>query len=308
MSGQLVQQIQSLQERINKDQGAVSSGKKVRTSDDDPAGYRRSMEIRASQLLTQQFRDATGEVKNRAQSNYNAASQLQTIVARASELASRLNGTLNTSDMAAYATEMNNLLEQAVSLGNRQSDGQFLFGGTFLQPTDMDGAALYVPFRVTRNGAGQITAVTYRGNAVVSQIDIDESSSMDYNLLGSSAGTPRGLFINGAVNVFDQLITLRDQLFAGNAPAVQNPGIANLRLVEDNVAVVLGLTGANMYRLNFTTEAHTQKLQADESLLSSITDADLAEMIISLQQKQTTLQGALQTGAQVLNLSLLNFI
>jgi flagellar hook-associated protein 3 FlgL len=308
---QLVNQISTLNQAINKKQIAVSTGKRIQTASDDPAAFRRSIEAQSSQRQTQEYRKAVREITARMEANHQGATQLQTLVSRASEIAIRATGILTQSDMAALAVEMDNLLEQSVALGNRQLEGQFLFGGTYLQPTDTDPAtgAPYVPYSVTRNAQGQITAVTYRGNTKLNPVEIEKGSTMAENVVGSSTtGTPRGLFVNSTTDVFSTLVTVRDQLLAGTSGVVLNPGVSNIKNVLDNVAVTIGAVSANLNRLNLAEKSHMKSLEADEAVISRSADTDLAETIVSLQQKQTSLEAALQTGAQILNLSLLNYL
>lgn len=307
----LITQVQTLQELINKNQTSIATGQKIIDPSDNPVGFRRSTEIKATQGRIQEFRDITSKVKARADANFASATELQTLVSRASEIAVRASNIYSSSDQTALAAEANSLIERAVALGNRQnSNGEYLFGGTYLRPSDTDPAtsAAYVPFSVTRNGSNQITAVTYRGNQKVVQQEVQAGSNMDFNIIGSSTtGTPRGLLVNSSVNVFTELINLRDNLTSGNINAAQSE-VSKLRTVQDNIAIHIGTIGANLARLQITEQSNTQRLQSEEQNLSQIADADLAETILSLQQKQTALQGALQVGAQILNTSLLNYL
>jgi len=309
---QLNTQLQSLQFLLNRDQLRIASGQKVLAPSDDPTNFRRSIEAQSAQLRIQELRNAVIQTRTRAENNFDAASSLQTVISRASELAISASKIFTQAELDIMANEMNQLLEQTVALGNRQAtDDQFLFGGTFLRPGDTDPVTLaaYVPFSVTRNAQGQITAVTYRGNEKVASVEIEAGATLAYNVIGSSVtGTPRGLFINGATNVFAQLITLRDQLFAGNTNAVTNPGVANLNLVQDNVAITIGTVSANLARLNIAEISHDQQLLIEEDGLSRAADADLAETVLHLQRTQTAYEAALQTGARVLDLSLLRFL
>jgi flagellar hook-associated protein 3 FlgL len=306
---ELVSQLQTLQQRQIKAERSIATGQRLELPSDDPAAFLQSIQLQSSQRIGIQFKDTIRQITARTNEDYSATTQLQAIVTRASELAIRSNGTLNQSEFTINAKEMNQLLEQAVALGNRQYNGQFQFGGTYLQPNDLDGAVPYVPFRVTRNVTGDITTVTYRGNEVVSQVNIETNSTIETNVIGSSAtGTPRGLFINNGVDIFAQLITLRDQLLAGNYQAVNNPGVSNLRLVEDNVATQVGFLAANLGRLNVTKDSHDQKFLSDSTSLSAVIDTDIAQAATLLRQTQTAFEAALQTGARIFNLSLLNYL
>ncbi len=303
-------QLQTIQTSILQDQNAISSGLKVNVASDDPASYEGALQMRASQLQTHGYINVAQQMQQRTQLNYNSATQLQTIVTNASQLAIQAGGALNSSDMQTLSVQVNNLLEQSVALGNSQdSTGNYLFGGNYLRPGDTDPAttAAYVPFSVTRNGSNQITAVTYRGNSNVTQLEVAPGAKMDFNVVGSGSGSPGGLFINGASNVFTQLITLRNDLSAGNAPAAQAT-LSGINGVLNNVSTVIGATSANLDRLNMTQNDQTQQLNQDQTTISNLTSADYASTVLDLNSKQNSLQAALQAGSKILNLSLMNYL
>lgn len=305
---------QRLRERENLAHRNISSGQKIHQASDDPIAFRQGLEIQSGQRLSRQFQDSITQLKARTDSNYAAATGLQTVVSRASELTVRANGTLSPSDMNNLAAEVNQLLEQVVGMGNQQSGGQFLFGGTSLQPGDIDPntANPYLPFTTTLNANNEITAVQYRGNEVVNRIKIDTSTTMDLNMIGQTAAadSPRGLFVNGSgatdANVFRTLITLRDQLRTGTVD--QSAILAEFHTAEENVANVVGATAANFERIKIADSSASRQLQDSAAQFSRVADSDLVAEIMNLQQIDQVLQGALQTGGRILDLTLLNFL
>ncbi|MDD2708743.1 MAG: hypothetical protein PHV34_12215 [Verrucomicrobiae bacterium] len=308
-------QLQVLQSRISKYQNDISTGKKIHNASDDPSGYSQVLGLQSDQRAVQQLRRNANAAETRINSTYSAAADLQTVVSRASELAIQANGTLSDSDREVIATEIDNLLEQALTIGNRREDSTFLFGGTSLLSSDTDpvtGSA-YVPFSATRDATtGEITAVAYRGNYTTQKIEVSTSTVMDASVLGArnAAGQGRALFVDNQlstpVDVFQTLIDMRDNL--RNNTYDSTTTVAELNNVEDNVAVVIGMTSANLSRLETVTTAHTRKLTSDETTLSQIADSDLASAALSLTQAQTTYEAALSVGGQILNVSLLNYL
>jgi flagellar hook-associated protein 3 FlgL len=305
--------LQKLKGVIDTHQNAVSSGQRVRIASDDPMSFRRALETQGQQIRSQHFRHNIREVKMHTEADLSAAKGLHQIVARASELAVKIsNGASDAlNDLNVLAAQFNSFVEQAVAISNKQFNGQYLYGGTSLLPSDIDpntGNA-FVPYTVVRNVQGQITGVTYRGNEDVTTVEIDVNSSIDLNTVGTSGtGAPRGLFENAGVSVFTTLINIRDELLAGNVSNLVGTAVNDLKDVEDNVATNLGILSANLERLTFTEKMHTNQLNADEHTISQSSDADLAQHIVALEKAQTTFESALQVGAQILNTSLLNFL
>jgi flagellar hook-associated protein 3 FlgL len=303
-----LQETQALQRTQLEAQRSISSGQRIHDSSDDPAAFRQSLEIQSSQRVRLQFRDNVRNAIASVEANHAASQKLLNIVTRASEITIRTNGSMSQGDFNIQAGEIDKLLQEAVTLGNQQDNGQFMFGGTYLQPSDLDGAASYVPFRTTLALDGSIANVTYRGNFVINQAEIDANSRIGTKILGSSPGAPtRGLFINGGVDVFLELINIRDNLLAGNYTQALN-AIPNLRQVEDNVAVAIGGTASDLARLKVTQASHDDQLRADELTVSEILDTDFVKAATELQKSLTAYEAALQTGARVMSLSLLDFI
>ena len=80
---------------------------------------------------------------------------LKAISDRASEIATLADGTTSPTQLQAYATEVGQLIQQALQLANTQDQGNYIFGGT------TTGAP---PFAATTDSSGNVTAVTYQGN------------------------------------------------------------------------------------------------------------------------------------------------
>ncbi|MDD2708758.1 MAG: hypothetical protein PHV34_12295 [Verrucomicrobiae bacterium] len=321
-SDQLLGQLQTLQNQLNRYEVNIASGKRIHVPSDDPAGYRTTLELHSNQRYTQQLRNTSYDVITKANANYSAEEDLQTVVSRASEIVIKANGTNSATDNEVIASEINNLLERAISIANRTEGGQFMFGGTCPTPSDTDPGGVpvgapahpFVPFYATRDAtSNEITAITFRGNEVQQQVEIEKNSTVASNVLGqSSSGAARGLFVNTAAvpggpnNIFQTLIDIRDDLRAGTLDSAAS--VTTLRGVEDNVATILGQTSANLNRFEATVDTHTRSLQSDETTLSQVSDTDLNDAIVSLTRVQSALEAALQTGSQVLNLSLLNYL
>ena len=108
-------------------------------------------------------------------------------------------------------------------------------------------------------------------------------------------------------SVFTHLADLRDALQNNSSSGITLAGGA-LESASERVVSARGVLGARAQRL----EQQSQRLQdqslAEANMLSQLQDADLTEVITRFQQLQTQLQATLQTSAQSLQLSLLDFL
>ena len=108
-------------------------------------------------------------------------------------------------------------------------------------------------------------------------------------------------------NAFTNLILLRDSLATNDDSGI---GVASNNLESDIDAVVSGraIVGVQAQRLEETQLRNEDQTLQEQSLLSNLQDADLTEVISRYQQLQLQLQAALQTSAQIQQLSLLDFL
>ena len=77
---------------------------------------------------------------------------------------------------------------------------------------------------------------------------------------------------------------------------------------KENLVVGLGVLGSTSQRLNSAAERTMGVELQLESLLSSITDADYAEVALDLARSDLSLQVAQASGARLIQTSLLNFL
>jgi len=141
---------------------------------------------------------------------------------------------------------------------------------------------------------------------------LGESLAADHLGIYSNAGT--GNTISGADNsmvqvhsVFSHLIALRDALLTDDALGITLAG-GKIETDIEQLAQVRADVGVRAQQV-----AHQQERSADlriteESLLSGLRDADLTEVITRFTQLQQQLQASFQVGAQVDQLSLLDFL
>jgi flagellar hook-associated protein 3 FlgL len=182
------------------------------------------------------------------------------------------------------------MIEEAVQTGNSRLGEDYLFGGT---KTDAP------PFDATRDASGDITLVTYKGATSAAQIQTSE-------------GTLISPYTDGAVNqqlgdFINNLISLRDALTNQDPAAVQTAA-NDLHGSEDNLLVAISGVGAVQTRLEADDTQNSARFTDLEKLISQDADADLAQTVVRFQQAQTAYQAALQSGAQVMHLSLLDYI
>ncbi len=290
LSENIVRQIQNLTSQQARLQTQVSTGVRISAPEDDPAAVARVLNLTSERRQLVQYGQNASRALALSQASYSGLQNIKKISDRAGELATLGTGTLGTDAMQAYATETNQLIEQAVQAANTTFNGDYIYGGT---------AVATPPFTITRNAGGQITGVTYAGNAAQASIPLSETTS----IAPATDGTT-----NVAIGDFiTHLISLRDALASGSTAAVSAVQ-PNLTSSEDALVSSIANVGGVQTRIEAAQTQQGDRTTSLDSLISTETETDLPTAIVKLNQVQTAYQAALQSSANIMSLSLLDYI
>ena len=290
VSDNIVRQIQQLGTQQSKLQAAVASGQRVTNPSDDPAAISRLINLESERRGLQQFSRNADRALEISQASFSGLQQLKKLSDRATEIGTLGTGTVNPDALNAYAAEIDQLLEQAVQLGNTRFRNDYIFAGTAVdQPA----------FTVARNASGAVTGVTFAGNTTQQEISLSESSSVKP---GTTGATNQGIgdFLN-------HLVQLRDALRSGGGNAVATVQ-DDLLASEDVLVDSLAEQGAIQMRVEVAQTQQKMRGENLEKLVSAEADGDLASSIVALNQTQVAYQAALQSSANIMRLSLLDYI
>jgi flagellar hook-associated protein 3 FlgL len=291
--------------RVNQQQlqNQAATGLRVQNPEDDPSAMRRILDLQAESASVAQYQKNIAQAKQQSTAGYNAMQSLKTISDRAGEIATQADGTKSPQDLQIYAAEVTQLIQEAGQVMNSKSGSDYLFAGTLSNQT---------PFALTQNSSGQVTSVTYQGNTSVPSVEIAEGVTLAALPVGANTtgSGPQGLITDSrsGADFFNHLISLQNNLLAGNTTAINTTDLPGLQKDSENVTEQIATTGALQARMDAETTIATNRSSALDQLTSTQADADMATVIMQLQQTQTAYQAALQSGAGLLNMSLLNYL
>lgn len=290
VSDTIVRQIQKLGTQQARLQNQVGTGQRIFQPEDDPSAVGRVLNLESDARQVQQYTRNADRALQISQATFSGLQGLKRISDRSSEIGTLGNGAISPDAMAAYSSEVDQLLEQALQQANSTLGNDYLYAGTAVDAP---------PYVATRDASGRITAVAYAGNTDRTVIPLSATSDISP---GSAGETNLGLrdFLN-------QLIALRDGLEGGDRTAVQNAQ-AGLIDVENLLVSSLGEHGGVQTRIEASRAQQEDLAASIETLVSNETDADLPSTIVKLTQSQTAYQAALQSAATIMRLSLLDYI
>lgn len=274
-------------ERLMAFQEQIATGKRVNRPSDDPSMAAQALDYRTTLELQDQYMATIDAGLRRLGTTEQAYGTLTDILQRARELAVRAgSGLLSQDQMQAAAAEADQLLIQAVQVGNTSVAGVYIFGGH--QTT----APPFTPV------GSPITSVTYNGDGGLVDMEIAPGLTITANVPGSQ----------GLPAAFAALISLRDNLNAGNAAAVSSTDLPQLDAALEQVLELRGLVGARVNRLERDRENLESTQLAIRELLSKAEEADLADVVVRLTAQQNVYEAALKTAARVVQATLLDFL
>lgn len=294
LSNTTLSNIQLNYKKMQGIQEKLSSGKQINRASDDPVSTRKLLGFKSGENELQQYLDAIKHARDKINFIFDALENIQDIMVKVqTKTVQAADGTLGENERGIIASEIDELMETIIQFSNiTDSNGRYLFSGT---------KTLTAPFSATRDSSGEITAVNYDGNNETIQYQIGSNTFMQVNQPGGKLFMENGIFEN--------LINLRDELkksdFDTNDFLSQKK---NFETANNNVLTEITKFGAKVDRLAITENRIENSKTALKELISYTEDADLASLITELKNQENVLQAALQTGARIIQPSLLDFI
>lgn len=299
----LLNQLTSLTQRQNKLQNQAATGQLVQLPEDDPVAMRRVLDMQAESKSVAQYQRNIARHQELGTASFNAVKALKKVSDRVREIAISADGLKSPEELNLYAKEVTELIKTAVQAANTKNRGDYIFSGTLSNQA---------PFEMTTDVDGNVTAVTYNGNTTLAESEIASGITISAQNIGenTSGNGPRGLITDSRVGAdfFSHLISLQNNLIAGDVTAIESTDRANLSQDEDNFLYHIGTNGAIQSRLEATDTIASNRTDTLEVLVSNEVDADLAQTLVRLNQTQTAYQAALQSAGKILNSSLLDYI
>jgi flagellar hook-associated protein 3 FlgL len=282
--------LQRVSASLQHTQRKLSTGKEINQVEDDPVGAGRAMHLRSEVSDVQQYQKNINEALGFQDASESAMSSVQDILKRAKELVVQAgNGTLDQTGLNNIAAEIKQLVEAARQSMNGTYAGRYLFSGT---------ATLTPPF--------PSPALTYAGDDNTMQRVIGQGEQVDLNLRGWEAfSVPPTASGQNVLQLLDKVAT---DLQAGNRAALGGPDLQGVDAMLDQLSASRAQVGARTNRLE-TQQSRLKDLELNvEDLLSKTEDADMAKAMVDFSMQQSIYQSALQSGARVLQPSLLDFL
>lgn len=279
--------LQTAAAQLSKVQQQLATNRQVSVPSDDPEGTALTLGYRDEILVEAQMRrniDSGTAFMNAGEAALSSATEL---IHSARTLAvAGATGTNSQSGLDGMATQVDQILQEMVQIGNSTFGGAYIFAG---QKSDQPAFAT--------TGGTNITAVTYQGDTGAMTRQISPQQTVNVNVDGTTAFG----------DVFQTLVSLRDAMKAGDS-ATANQSIAQMDTALNNVLSARADLGSKTTRFQQTQQQSLSKDTDLQKLRSGIEDIDIASATVKLTSQQNQFQAALAAVGKTINMSLLNFL
>jgi len=306
MVNNMIANISKNQERMDRLQNQMATGKKIALPSDDPVVAARALKLRTDVAEITQYQKNVEDGTSWLNITETALGNIGDVLKRANELSVQAaNGTMSAEDMAASGKEITQLREQLIELANSSYAGRYIFSGYKTDQKLIDPTT----------GKYNISV----SNAENINYEIGVGNEINVNVLGND------LFSNGAPSVIGEnppptppataatpaMIDVMDQLstaFNSNDHATVSSLISNLQGQLDNVLRIRADVGARTNRLDLTANRLDTDNYNFTDLMSKNEDVDMAETIMNLTNEQNVYKASLSAGAKIIQPSLVDFL
>lgn len=276
------------QQQINTDLAEISSGQSVTVPSDNPAAAAELVQNAASTSAADQFLRSIGSIQGEVSSADSTLNSITTALQRAISLGVEgANGTLNPSDRAAIATEVQGIQSQLISLANLSYQGSYVFAGTANQSPP------YVLDPTSSSG------LTYAGNSGTNSVTLGNHFTLQTNLPGSQ------LFSTPGSDMFQAIQDLVTGLQNGTGIAAAVGELNTASSYVDTQRVFYGNAANQLTSQQTYLNSDTTQLAQQQNTLGA---ADLPTVITNLTSEETARQATLQAVAATTQTNLFNFL
>jgi len=266
----------------------LSSGLRIQTPSDDPAGAAAVVEVQAFDADTQQFLANVQAMRTQMQAADSALNSAEQAVQRAVTLGVQgATSTLSDDDRTAIANELFGIKDQLLELSNSSLQGVYLFGGT----------AVSRPPYLADNASP--SGIQYQGNDQSNQVEVGQDYWIRSNLPGTA------IFGDGSTGVFKSISDLITAVQNNSGVDVATSSLKNL---DAQLSAARVQYGNSMNQLDSSESIMNDRHVELQQQLSDISAVDMPQAISNLVSAETSRNALLQVIAKTNGLSLFDYL
>jgi flagellar hook-associated protein 3 FlgL len=286
----LLADMQQSQTAVNTALQEVATGKSVNVPSDNPAASADMVQNKIETANVDQYTQNVSSMLSMLQTADSSIGSVVTSLTQAVSLGTEgANGTTNSTDLQAIATQVQGILQSVVAQANTSYQGTYLFGGTETSST---------PYTLNSSSS---SGYTYNGNNDTNSVAVGDDMNVQVNLPGSQ------IFSNANSDVLGSLSSLVSALQSGNSSQIET-ATSGVTTALNNVTQQRVFYGNAESQLNLQETSLQQETVNLTSQQSSLVDVNEAQAATQLSQAETADNAAEAAAAKVLPDTLLNYL
>lgn len=292
--------------RLTKASYQLETGYKIKLLSEDPVGIIKSMQARVRLNRLEQHTENVSMGKDWLTQAETCARDINDIIKLALENDTLMsNDTYSPSDREKSAQLIKQIRDHVLEVGNNAFSDRYIFGGynTTQKPFTVVGGDIYY------NGYS-MTDLTPPNDADLARIG-GEAISFEIAFETKMEVTISGTYLmgTGEDNVYKILDDLYNTLVDPSSTAQDiSPYLTKLQGAQDRVLAVAADLGARMNSLDLFSYRYAEDKVTYTDIKSRVEDADAEEAAMNLAMAKLVYQSALSSGAQIMQLTLLNYL
>lgn len=275
--------LNSLKEKIDKNQNMTASGKKILEPSDDPVIAGRSVQLQSALNMNTQYERNLDKLAMNGAFYENAVNQITNMLTRVKELAvSCASDNIDQTGRTSAADEVDGIVQQLVTIGNTKVAGSYIFGGK---------RALTPPF--ASDG-------TFSGTQDVINIAVDAKSTISGGISGAT------IFKSGT-DIFATLQKFSTDLRAGDKGAIRTD-MDSIDACTDQNSNNLAYVGSYTKSIDNLFDSNRAKDLTMNTTESDMVSADIASLVADYSTLSTAYQAVLYSMGKMQDLAITNFL
>ena len=297
ISNSLLQTLQTQEAQITQLQQEEATGQSFQLPSDNPIAAETTLGLNNSLAQISSYTAAAQNAQGWLTQASGSLSGMVSLWDQAMQTATQAaNSTNNQNDLNTMANSVTQLQANLGQILNSQYEGTYIFNGYQNQTP---------PITVTGNSYPSSVTWSATTNGQAQTFQINTTASVTVNLTGwESVGQTAG--VNYFAQAYNDLGALATAIQKG--PSAVQAMLPQLQQDMSNLTGAQALAGGRLTRIQNTLD-QLQKASSDlNQSVANVAGANMAQVTTQLAQEQVAYQAALQSGSQILSLSLLNFI
>lgn len=309
MSSQMLSNINYNLNNMNKLQDQISTGKAINKPSDDPVGITFALRYRGELAANDQYTDNADAALSSLEYMDTTIGQATDIVQRFRELiVTGANGTLEDTSRTAIKTEIAQMYNQLVEIGNSQFNGKQMFNGqqTGTKPYSTIGLDQAIDPLAVPPQTKASSNVTDSGSI---NYELSPGMTMEVNITGNEVfGDPATSAADtSSDNLFQIMQRAYDMLGAGDQTGLSGL-LDKIDTRMDSMLTSRAQIGARVNRVEIVQGRLTDVDTNLQKMQRNVEDVDMAEAITNMTTLENVYQASLSAGSKIIQPSLVDFL